>query len=75
MSQRDLPRLDKVFAKELADASGLSEETIIRRFKLSETDPANPLAIPYLKQLGKPYCTTRAVAKRVLELSVGAAVA
>jgi len=64
----ELPRLDKVFVGELAFASGLSEETIIRRMRLSETEPTNPRAIPYLKHLGKPYCTTRQAARRFLSL-------
>ncbi len=64
----ELPRLDVVFVKELAHASGLCETTIIRRMRLWERRPADPLAIPYLVKLGRPYRTTRAAAARLLSL-------
>jgi len=69
----DLPRLDVVFVKELAFASGLSEATIVRRLHLWEKKTNDPLAIPYLKHLGKPYRIPRWVVSKLLSVEAACA--
>lgn len=59
---RDLPRVEAVFAKELAHSTGLSYKTILERMHRWDRDPSDPLGIPFLKQFGKPYRVSREVA-------------
>lgn len=68
----ELPALDPVTPKELAHAAGLSSRTILERMHLWERKPRDPLAIPYLKHLGKPYKIPRAVAERLLRIEAEA---
>lgn len=55
MARVELPRVEAVTAKELADLTGLCEKTIYARLKRWERNPGDALGIPYLRRLGKPY--------------------
>ncbi len=55
MPRVEPPRVEAVTVKELADLTGLCEDTICRRIKRWESNPGDPLGIPYLRRLGKPY--------------------
>jgi hypothetical protein len=61
-----LPRLSTVEAKALADAAQVSVETIWRRCRLWEENPADPRALPYVRSLGRPYRIRRSDAVRFL---------
>jgi hypothetical protein len=51
----------------------LTEETIRRRMHLWERQPAHVLAIPYLRQLGRPFRVPAEVAERLLQVAEVAA--
>lgn len=63
-----LARVEVVGVKELADLSGLCEETILRRIRRWEQNPADPLGIRYLRRLGKPYRIPVAVVRELLSV-------
>jgi hypothetical protein len=67
----ELSRLDVVYVSELAFALDMTEETVRKRIHLFDTDPENPLAIPYLKNLGRPYRIPREAVKRILGEKMG----
>lgn len=62
-----LPRLETVDAKALADAAGVSVETVWRRCKLWEKKPRDRRALPYVRALGRPYRIKKADALRFLQ--------
>ena len=62
-----LPRLETVDAKALADAAGVSVTTVWRRCKLWESKPSDPLALPYVRALGRPYRIRKVDALRFLQ--------
>lgn len=68
--REELPRLDVIFAKELADAAGLSVRQVQDRMALWRANPADPRGIPHLPQLGIPWRMSRAQAKAFLGLEV-----
>lgn len=55
MPRVEPPRVEAVTVKELADLTGLCEKTISRRLKRWQENPGDPVGIPYLRRLGKPY--------------------
>lgn len=63
---KELPSADAVFVKELAFAAGLDAVTVRARLHLWETDPKHPLAIPYLRRLGRPYRIPRKIALEII---------
>jgi len=66
MSRGELPRVQTVYVKELAAETGLCEDTILRRIKRWEQNPADPLGIPYLRRLGRPYQIPVSVVRLIL---------
>lgn len=68
--REELPQLDVVYAKELAYAAGLSERTVQARMELWRRDKSDPMGIPHLPQLGRPYRMSRAQAKAFLAVEV-----
>ena len=62
-----LPRIETVDAKALADAAGISVETVWRRCRLWEKKPSDPRALPYVRALGRPYRIRREDAQRFIE--------
>lgn len=64
--REELTRLDVVFAKELADAAGISVRQVQDRMALWRADKTDPRGIPHLPQLGIPWRMSRAQAKAFL---------